>query len=553
MRRALGVLLAGLTLVLTACAGLPLSGTVNPGLPAVDGATDPEIRFVPNAPQKGASAEDIVNGFLRAGSGPQGEWAIAREFLTSDFQSRWNPRASVTVDRLADRTTPTEPLDGVSTVEVEPTGFVDANGAYTPQTGGAVALEFTVVQEDGEWRISHAPDGVVLFEEEFRSVYRAVSLQYFDPAWRYLVPDVRWYPRPNIATAVATALVDGAPSGWLLGAVRSGFPEDVSVVGTVPIVDGAAQVELSAAALPLGQTVLNRMLTQLQQSLASADVSSVRMTVAGATLDASPAATRPTRVDQQSLVQRTDGGFGFAEGDGVEAVPVSEAVQAVAAAAVEVAPSLDTAAVRTAAGVVLRAGVDGQLASLDDRGGLIDPTIDPDGTIWTVPSGSPAAVLAHPADGPAIAVSDAWPGAAAISAMRVSRDGTRLAAAVSVRGSTEIWVAGIRRTDEGAAIALGQPIPLATLDGDARGLAWLDDATVAALDASGGEVSLREQPVGGPGTDLTVPDGTVAVVGGNSSARLRGADGAVYVRQGPNWAQIFGGIAVLAGQQGAPS
>lgn len=552
MRRALAVLLAGLALALTACAGLPTSGVVNPGLSPVDANSDPEIRFVPNGPQDGASPEDIVNGFIRAGSGPQGEWAIARQFLTPDLKARWNPRASVTIDRLSDRTAPTAPVDGVSTMQVVPTGFVDATGVYQPQDGSPVTLDFTLQQVDGEWRISDAPDGVVLFEEEFRSVYRPVALQFFDRSWRYLVPDDRWFPSTSIATAVATALVDGGPSPSLTGAVRSAFPDDVSVVGAVPAVDNTATVELSSAALPLGQTVLDRMLTQLRESLRSADVTSVSMTVGGATLDASPVGVQSTLVDQRSLVQRQDGTFGFVDGQGVEAIAVSEAIERAGANAVDVAESLDVAAVRTTAGAVLRAGPEGQLAALDDRAGLVEPSIDPGGAVWTVPAGAPAAVQVFPADGAPIAVGGAWPGATTISAMRVSRDGTRVAAAVGVRGQTQLWVSSIRRDDDGVTITLGAPLVLATLDGDAAGLAWLDDATLGALVSANGEMSLREQPVGGPGTDLTVPDGTVALVGGNSSPRLRTADGGLYVRQGPSWAQVSNGISLLAGQQGMP-
>ncbi|MFJ6653218.1 LpqB family beta-propeller domain-containing protein [Microbacterium sp. NPDC091313] len=553
MRRALAVLLTALTLALTACTGLPTSGTVNPGLSPVDADSDPEIRFVPNGPQDGASPEDIVNGFIRAGSGPQGEWAIARQFLTSDLKARWNPRASVTIDRLSDRTAPTAPVDGVSTIQVVPTGFVDATGAYQPQDGSPVTLDFTLEQVNGEWRISDAPDGVVLFEEEFRSVYRSVSLQFFDRSWRYLVPDERWFPSTSIATAVATALVDGGPSPWLAGAVRSAFPDDVSVVGAVPAVDNTATVELDAAALPLGQTVLDRMLTQLRESLRSVDVTSVSMTVGGATLDASAVAVQSTMVDQRSLVERADGTFGFVEGQGVEAVPVSEAIEQAGANAVEVAPSLDTAAVRTTAGVVLRAGTEGQLAVLDERSGLIEPSIDPSGAVWTATGADPTAVRVYPAEGAPIAVGAAWPGATSISAMRVSRDGTRVAAAVVVRGQTQLWVSSIRRDDDGVTISLGTPVVLATLDGTAASLAWLDDGTVGALVTSDGETALREQPIGGPGTDLTVPDGTVALVGGNSNPRLRTADGGLYVRQGPSWAQVAGGIGLLAVQQGMPA
>ncbi|MGP3535420.1 LpqB family beta-propeller domain-containing protein [Microbacterium sp. RD1] len=553
MRRAAAAVAAAvLALLLAACTGLPTSGAVYPGLSPVEAGSDPDIRFIPNGPQPGSSPEDIVSGFIRAGSGPQDGWRIAREFLTADFARRWDPRASVTIDRLADRSSPTVPVDGVSTVQIAPTGLVDGEGAYAPQGGATVTLSFSLVEEGGQWRIAAAPDGIVLFEEEFDSVFRAVSLVFFDPSWQFLVPDVRWYPSSNIATYVAAGLIEGAPSPWLQGAVFTAFPDEVTFdAAAVPVTNGVAEVELDSAALSLGQAVLDRMQAQLEASLRDAGIANVRMTVGGTPLDARPAAVRSTRVESQSLVELADGRFGFLDGDEIEGVPdLSEAIESVDALAVEAGPSLDVAAVKTSAGVVLRAAANRALATLDERPGLIDPTIDPSGTVWSVPGTSPGAVRASPIDGQPIAVTGAWASAVEVSAMRVSRDGARMAAAVTVGGHTEVWVAGIRRAEDDTAFALGETRVLASLTGDAIDLAWLDDTTLGVLTDVAGEVSLREQAVGGPGVDTDVPAGVTSLVGGNSSARLHAADGTVYVRQGPNWAPITDQVRVLAGQQG---
>lgn len=553
MRRVGALAIAALILLLSACTGLPTSGAVYPGRSPVDVEADPDIRFRPDSPQPGASPEDIVNGFLRAGSGSQENWATAREYLTRAFAQEWNPRASVTVDRLQDRSQPTAPVDGVSTVEVTATGVVDGTGAYQPQSGGPAPLTFTLTQQDDEWRISSAPDGIVLFEEQFRSVFRSVSLMYFDPSWQYLVPDVRWFPRTNIATYVTRALIDGAPSEWLSGAIVTSFPDEVGAATSVTVVDGVAQVELTGAALSLGQSALDRMQTQLEASLRSAGVNGVRMSANGSPLDARAVSTRSTRVDGQSLVELADGRFGFLDGSEIEPISdLSRAIESVDAAAVEVAPDLDTAAVLTSAGAAVRAGADGTVAVLDERAGLLPPTIDPSGAVWTVPVASPGAVRVHPRDGDALSIDGAWPGAASISAMRVSRDGARIAAAVTVRGHTELWVAGIARPGDGATVALGEPHVVALISGEAASLAWLDDATLGLLTRLGDEVSLREQPVGGPGTVLTIPGGVGTVAGGNSSARLLTASGTLYVRQGPTWQQAAADVRLLAGQQGMP-
>lgn len=553
MRRVGAALAAALVLVLSACAGLPSTGPVYPGRSPVDVEADPDFRFVPDSPRPGASPEDIVNGFIRAGSGSQDAWATAREFLSTSFARQWNPLSTVTVDRLQDRSEPTAPVDGVSVMEITPTGIVDAEGSYLPQNGTPATLSFTLEQEDGQWRISDAPDGIVLFEEQFRSVFSSVSLAYFDPSWQFLVEDARWFPRANIAAYIAGALVDGTPSPWLAHSVVNAFPDEVELATrAVPISDGVAQVDLTGAALPLGQNALDRMQAQLEESLRSADITGVQMTANGSPLEARAATTRSTRVAPQSLVETADGRFGFLDGENLAPVPgLSEAVESVDAVSVEVSADLEAAALLTASGTVVRADAGPSTAVLDERADLIAPTIDPFGVIWSVPRGTPSAVTAFAAAGAAVSVEGAWPEASAISAMRVSRDGARIAAVVTVRGHTELRVAGIRRS-EGGGIALGEPQLVATVAGDGFGLAWLDDTTLGLLGRVGSEVSLREQPIGGPGTDLTIPAGVSAIAGGNASARLLTGSGVLYVRQGPTWQQLAEDVRVLAGQQGMP-
>jgi hypothetical protein len=550
----MAVAAAALVLLLTACAGLPSSGSVYPGRSPVDVQADPDFRFVPDSPQPGASPEDIVNGFIRAGSGPQDSWATAREFLAGSFAREWNPLTTVTVDRLQDRSEPSTPVDGVSLVRITPTGIVDAEGAYLPQGGAPSTLSFTLEEENGEWRISDGPDGIVLFEEQFRSVFSSVELMYFDPSWQFLVPDVRWFPRTNIAAYVAGALIDGAPSPWLAGSVVTAFPENVeTATRAVPVTDGVAQVDLTGTALSLGQNVLDRMQAQLDQSLRSANVTGVQMTAEGSPLTARAASTRSTRVDPQSLVETAEGRFGFLNGEELEAVPgLSPGIESVDAVSVEVSGDLESAAVLTAAGAVVRVGADETTALLDERAGLLPPSIDPFGFVWSVPGGDPTAVRAFPPTGAGVPVETAWPAATAVSAMRVSRDGARVAAAVTVRGHTELWVAGVLRAAEGASIALGEPHLVAVIAGESAGLAWLDDTTLGLLVRIGDEVSLREQPVGGPGTELTIPAGVSSVAGGNSSARLLAGSGVLYVRQGPTWQELAPDIRILAGQQGMP-
>ena len=553
IRAALVVIAA---LVLAACAGLPVSGPVNPGLAAGEDAGSPEFIFRPDEPQPGATPEQIVDGFIRAGSGPgpAANWEVARMFLAPSIRATWKPEASVTIDVPDDRES-VSPSEGAVELSLVAVATVDSSGAYQPDAG-LTQLSFRLAQQDdGQWRITEAPDGVVIDRDVFANVFHRYSLMYFDPTWQFLVPDVRWFPTTNAATRIASALVNGSPSGWLGGSVVNSFPESVSLARpSVPLESGVAQVTLSAEALQLESTTLDRMQTQLAASLATASVSGAQMLVASTPLTAEPVSTRSTRVTGPPLVQ-TEVGFGSLSGD--ELTPVaglSDAMELVAPAAIQVSPDRDFAAVRLVDGGVARVPADSPVAVVDTRSSLIDPSVDPFGYIWSVPRDEPAAVTVFSTAGQQSAVADAWPGASEIVAMGVSRDGTRLAALLVTGGRSEVWIAGIVRGAEAVPVRLGEAVPLGPLAGPGSGLAWLDDTTVGVLSTEAEGPLFTEQLVGGPATATDAPQGAASVAGATSisSVRLRTDDGSLFVKRGANWQRTTIGILILATQQGSP-
>jgi hypothetical protein len=555
-RGILAAIVAVAALVLSACAGLPVSGPVNPGLSAGTDAGSPEFLFRPDEPQPGATPEQIVEGFIRAGSGPgpAANWEVARMFLAPSIRETWKPEASVTID-LPDDRQPVSPTEGAVELSLVTVATVDSTGAYQPDAG-VTQLSFRLAQQDdGEWRITEAPDGVVIDRDVFANVFHRYSLMYFDPTWQFLVPDVRWFPTTNAATRIAGALVNGSPSGWLAASVVNSFPESVTLARpSVPLESGIAQVTLSAEALLVESTTLDRMQTQLAASLATAGASGAQMSVASTPLTAEPVSTRSTRVTGPPLVQ-TEDGFGFLAGDELTPIPgLSETMELVAPAAIEVSPDRDFAAVRLVDGGIARVPADGPVAVIDTRGGLIDPSADPFGFIWSVPRGQPSSIIAFSVAGQQFPVADAWPGASEIVAMAVSRDGTRVAAILVNGGRSEVWIAGIVRGTEAVPVRLGEAVPLGPLAGSGSGLAWLDDTTVGVLSTESGGPLFTEQLVGGPATAIDAPQGAASVAGATSIAtvRLRTDDGSLFVKRGANWQRTTSGILILATQQGSP-
>ncbi len=554
MRTRIVAVLAALMLVLAGCAGLPTAGSVNPGLALGEAPDVPDFSFLPNRPQPGATPEQIVEGFVAAATSPAGNWEIAQLFLAPDFSAEWRPETGVTIDRPGSRTITVVDADTVQ-MTVSQTGDVDETGAFHASEAGTSTLDYELEQQqDGEWRISAAPDGVVLNEQDFRVVFDAYGVMFFDPRWQFLVPDMRWFPtRQNVATRITQAIIGGTPSPWLSRAVVSAVVEGVDLRDSVPIVQGIAQVELGAAALEADPVTLGRLLRQLQASLQGTGVAGVELLVDGTELAVQPAQTLSTAVDARPLVQTAED-FGFLGEDALTTLPgLSRPISEIDADSIAVGRGGRVAAVLLAAGGVVRVEAN-EPTIADDRRGLIDPAIDPDDGIWTVPESQPAALTVSNAESEPAPIANAWPGATEIAAMQVSRDGTRIAAIVTEGGRDWVSVAGVERNADGVPVALGTPERLLHPDGVGVDIAWLDDRTLGIIWEGTDGMIVTEQVVGGVSTSGDGPTGSaVSLAAGPtaSSARLLTAEGALYVRRGTTWQRAAEDVLVLASQLGA--
>jgi hypothetical protein len=210
--------------------------------------------------------------------------------------------------------------------------------------------------------------------------------------------------------------------------------------------------------------------------------------------------------------------------------------------------------VRLVTGGVARVPAEGDIAVVDARANLVDPSADPFGFIWSVPRDQPTAIEAFSPTGERSAVADAWPGASEVVAMAVSRDGARLAGLLVTGGRSEVWIAGIVRGTDNVPVRIGEAVALGALTGGGAGLAWIDDTTVGVLSGASEGLLFTEQLVGGPATTSDAPQGAASIAGATSisTVRMRTEDGSLYVKRGANWQRTTSGILILATQQGSP-
>ena len=558
IRALAAALVVAVALVLSACASIPDAGPVRPG-GTVAQVDDPlDLDFNPSKPEKGASPQRIVQGFIDAASSPKNNFQIAREYLTSAMAATWNPDESVTVDDGRNRT---YDHDGDQwSVEVDPVASVDSVGTYHPATTKApIGLRYELVKQDGEWRIAVAPNGVVIDDPTFRAVYTQQTLYFYSPDFGYLVPDARWFPArvATSATRVASAVLAG-PAKWLAGAVSSAFPDGTQLaVPSVTTAGGVAQVDLSSEAGRADTVQLQRMQLQLEQSLGSL-AQSVQLSIEGNVEQISPlssgaAPQQDPPVDSHPIVYRGDT-FGLLSGSSVASLSgLGDRVVALQPTAVALDAARDQAAVLSAGGAYL-VRRSGDTVRVDARPGLIAPTIDNSGWVLSVPGAAPAAVQATGSNGEAHAVATDWPTAVGIQSIAVSRDGTRIVALLQTSTGYSLVASGIVRGSGGVPTSLTQPVELAVGSGTPLSVAWTSELSAVLLTSTNGDAtSIVEQTIGGEQTVTTGPGGGRTIVGANGLARylVLTSEGSLQAPTGTGWqaqADKVGAVAVQLGQ-----
>jgi hypothetical protein len=566
-RTAAAAALSG-ALLLAGCTGLPMEGPVtvsdrSEGDPSGDGVGN----YIVDPPSRGAEPQQIVDGFLNAAINPTQNWANARDFLSEDFAEAWNPSAGVILDRPRERSLSQEDGEASAQVSVDlsPAAFLDDGGRYLLAAGADEPLVFELSRNDeGEWRISSAPDGIVLDQQYFELLFSPQELFYFDPSWSFLVPERRWFlNRADMVTPVVQQLIGGRPGEWLAPGVRTAFGNGITRAnGSIPVDSESrtAEVEVEGAS-GASEEVLSRMRAQLAATLAPLDVRDVELTVDGQRISVESAESRSTRVDARPLVL-TEEGFGFLSGGELTRIGgLSDSIEELAAdediEAITVSADHTLAAVLLAGGESYRITADGNRGEIDTGGESIAPTIDPFGYVWTVRGDNPGTLSAWNADLVRTAMGDAWADVSEVSAISLSRDGTRLAAVVTIGGEQWTVVSAIERDAEGAPQSLGQLMRVTQLRMPGRALTWLDSSTLGIASGSADGANFVRQVVGGPGGEAdasTTPLGVTTVTAGNqeSSARLLTGSGELQILRADRWQSSTGGVEVLATQLGQP-
>jgi hypothetical protein len=573
-RPALAAALLAVAAVTAGCSEIPTSG------PVIDaGAVEPleeQRRFIEVSeapPEPGMTPVQIVDGFIDAMASYQPGYETARQFLTEEAATQWEPSDGVTVFYEA---RPGTELAGADTVHVRMTvrGEVGGDGSFRELLESDErerTSDLQLVQEDGEWRIANPDPGILIDDFSFEREYQPRNVYFFDPRFEVLVPDVVYLPRTaNDATAtlLARKVLDG-PTDWLAPAVVTAFPEDAELgVDAVPVRDGIARVVLSSQVALAGPDERERMAAQLTWTLGQLpEVEAVEVQVPSGVplIQTEPMSPRdPELSGYDPAVLESDAPL-FAVGD-TGMVAVADGELTPVAGPLGELPGISEVAVNLgghravvitpdpAGGTQVQAASFGEEEQLEtlfqgvdlsslawDRTGLVwavDHGVDGPGLIVTQPDGQPLEVVA-----PQLAGRD-------VQRLAVSPDGARVALVVG--GIAE--VANVVRDPDNGTVRIDQPRTIGPA-GSAKDVAWSSsspswsaaDAVVvlSSTEAAGAETATTQPYLATLSGQEIVPRGLqvedgVSVAGSPGlPVVLESADGVLYLQRSTNtWIEL---------------
>lgn len=534
MKRRLMPLALAACLALAGCTSLPTSSAPAPfDVSAKDGSG---IQFSAEGPSADADAATLVNDFLLAcAAGPQDDYATARLFLSAASARSWQPETEILVydtDTAPSVTAGSETATQVDvTVAVLGVASVDAFGVLTRVATSTVSRTFTLVREEGQWRINTPENMVLMSRASFTASFSLANLYFPTAEGGDLVADPRWYPSRRLASHLLAGLVEG-PRQSLAPVTANAIPPGTTVPSQgLDVADGVARVELNAV-MPSSESARTTLAWELVRTLTQvADVLRVNASLSGDVLDMQAIPVPPT-YSLDTLVGAGPGGIGL-----VSSSSVTEVTAVTDASNPTVSP-VDSS-------LIAWSGTDGVYAQ---RGGTtvaflpghapLGPSVDRFGWVWG-PATASSVSVGGGVDG-AFSVSVESESAGQIRAVRISPDGTR---ALVLRGSdASAWVGVVERGASGRPLAIRSLEEIPLEHGSVVDASWTTPTGLAlVVRATGEDDQLVTMPLGGLPSNVSLPIRVTSMSAGGSSSAvvITGTDAAgreqVLIRSGALW------------------
>lgn len=512
MRRLLPVLAA---LVLSGCSSIPSSGPIVQGDRVDIAANDVNVRVIARPPSKGMGPEALVRGFLAACASVADGDDTARRYLTPAASAQWNPQRLAVVYDLAALRIVAEQNDTVR-VSAPLLGSIDARDRFSvAEPGATISDALTLVQQDGEWRISQAPPALYLAESDVTRSYRAHAVYFLDAQQGRLVPEFVLVPisADSVPRELVRALLAGPRT---MEGIATAIPSGTALMpGSMTQDFGAVTVSLTRAALQAQGSDRQAMLAQFAWTLTQLpSVGSVRVAVEGEALSDIEDRVVFTASDFASFDPSGPSGarplLYVTKNDVLALLEGERTTLATGMGAAESASSRDRSfAVVVSATRRFIFGLRGASPWVVASGGdLASPQVTRDNALWYLDREASGGLFVRDFSGIAQRVRTGLAARAYIVDFSVAPDGVRIAVIVNDGTATTLRVGRVVRDAKGIAIT-----GLARVEqrlSSVTAVAWASESQIAVLGTVG---AVAVQAI-----RVDLPLGAVSLLGGPANA-----------------------------------
>jgi hypothetical protein len=522
------------------------------------------VGIEPLPPERGATPEEIVRGFIEASASARPGHLVAKDHLTPAAAKTWSDEGDITL--LSPDFATVATAAGSVTLTANPVGTVDPRGVFTVGGPGVFTRQFNLEKVAGEWRISDPPAGLIILEPDFERLYDQRDVFFLDPTGQRLVPDPRLLIEGGSQpTALVQRILDG-PSGPVAAGVRNPLT-GVQLRSAVTINDQSAVVDLTG--LPAEPApVLSRICAQIVWTLAPlSQTVEIRVDGEPVNIDGVPpqqtredwAAFDPDAIPLDAVGHYLSGGAVHTVTAGAAAPgPAGTGAYALSSAAVSADPRTGKLSFlfgvhSDASGAVLYAGpYDKDLAQVLTASTLSAPTVAATRSeAWVVRGGTdvvrvPAGAAPQAVNAPTLQ------GLGRADVLRLSPDGVRAALVVAGPAGSSLYVGTVVRAEDGG-------VELRDLRGIAPSLSqvvdvgWRDSGNLVVLAGDQRQDRVDPYAVGVNGWGLAtlpsagLPSQPASIAAAPTRQPLVDAGGTIWQLAGGTWVTLVRGAEPLPG------
>ena len=536
-RAALSLGVVSLATLVSSCAGLPSNNRVtqySSGLDVKSVNTSPARAPSPLA---GATPEAIIEGFVRAGVDSIENYAVARQYLSSSFAGRWNPIGATRVYRntVQARSDDSGNAEGTYHMRFQQTATVSSQGITSTFPEAQIEThDFKMVMEDKQWRISSCPDGLWLDGTEF------------DRAFRYAVPDIRWFPHTDRYFELLVRTLMAGPASYLKDVAFSALNESMRLEAVSMSDNQDMLVRLSGE--HLDDNRLARVREQIVHGLTNfSGLGKTDVFYNGAQIsDSDPSGFSAVKLNpgvpartvainsNGQMVARDD--YMSNTGEQLLLSGVSQLSSPAMGYSADVYACLanDAASLYTV--------YQGSVRSVWQSTALTAPSFDAYGWVW-VADGEGIVRAFKPGSEDAterergVDIGLSWQRNLSFTSVNVSHDGARMAIVASTEGASAVIISGIVRDDAGKPLRLTEIVRLSS-SVTPRNARWAGDQSVVVVNVKNGESEVIS--LSGEETKLDRLDGvmTISTADNTSNIIAHRSDGSCYLMEERGWIRL---------------